>query len=278
MCRLYAFRSNHPTRLKCTLMLSQNALMSQSWTDGRGETNLDGWGISRYEEDLPLLRKNHVPAYRDELFSRTVEQIYSRTVIAHIRQATVGEFSMENAHPFTYHRWSFAHNGTLRGFRQLEPSLMRELDSDLRKQRRGQTDSELIFLWLITRMRRIDGAGECPQPLFMPMMKLVRDSLGELDRRSREADGTRRSELNFLLTDGNLLFATRFGNDLFMQEQSEARICDICGRDHLLGEAPPDLRSIIIASEPVNDRDWQELPRNSVTGIDEALAIHRQAA
>ena len=30
MCRLYAFRSNHPTRLKCSLVLAQNALMLQS--------------------------------------------------------------------------------------------------------------------------------------------------------------------------------------------------------------------------------------------------------
>jgi glutamine amidotransferase len=254
-------------------MLSQNALMSQSWTDGRGETNLDGWGISRYEGDFPKLQKNHVPAYRDELFSEAVEQIYSHTVIAHIRQATVGNYSVENTHPFTYHRWSFAHNGTLRDFQNLEPELVREVDPDLREQRRGQTDSELIFLWLLTRMRRIDGQGEYPQPRLSHMMDLLRNSLIELDRRSGNGASTKRSELNFLLTDGHLLFATRFGIDLFVQQQSAPRQCDICGRDHLLGEAPPDLKSVTIASEPVNERPWLALPPRSVTGIDEDLAL-----
>jgi len=255
-------------------MLSQNALMSQSWTDRRGETNLDGWGISCYEDIQPWLQKNGLPAYRDSLFSQSVERIYACTVVAHIRQATVGGFSVENAHPFVFGRWTFAHNGTLSSFPEMERELLAELDPDLRALRRGQTDSELMFYWLLTRMRKVDGADATPYPGFEPTMTLLRDALGELDRRAAAHGDEEESQLNFVLTDGRTLFATRYRADLYMQLQAGVHVCDACGRDHLLGDAPPDLHSVTIASEPLNDRPWQELPCMSVTGVDENLVVY----
>ena len=44
----------------------------------------------------------------------------SRNIIAHVRKATIGEVSLENAHPFIRElwgrQWVFAHNGDLKGY------------------------------------------------------------------------------------------------------------------------------------------------------------------
>jgi glutamine amidotransferase len=255
-------------------MLSQNALMSQSWTDRRGESNLDGWGIACYKGDEPWVKKSGAPAYRDALFRKTVDRIYTCSVIAHVRHATVGRFSIHNAHPFTTGHWSFAHNGTLYGFKLLEPRMLTEVDPDLRLQRKGQTDSELVFLWLMTRMRHLATAQNGGRPAFWDMMELLAVALRELDMRSRATDVGLDSQLNFVLTDGNRLFATCFRNDLFMQRQHGPHQCDYCGKDHIQGDAPPDFKCVTIVSEPVNDREWEALPAESVIGVDENLEVH----
>src|SRR6476620_10098238 len=39
MCRHYAFRANEPTKVECTLVRAQNALLAQSRADRRGKTH-----------------------------------------------------------------------------------------------------------------------------------------------------------------------------------------------------------------------------------------------
>jgi hypothetical protein len=45
MCRLYAFRANEPTRVECSLVHAQNALMEQSKGDMAGAMHGHGWGV-----------------------------------------------------------------------------------------------------------------------------------------------------------------------------------------------------------------------------------------
>jgi predicted glutamine amidotransferase len=53
MCRLYGFRANEPTKVECTLVYAQNALMVQSREDLTGRGNAHGWGIATYEDHCP---------------------------------------------------------------------------------------------------------------------------------------------------------------------------------------------------------------------------------
>src|SRR5919108_629070 len=46
MCRLYALRANEPTRVECSLVRAQNALMAQSRGDREGLIHGDGWGVA----------------------------------------------------------------------------------------------------------------------------------------------------------------------------------------------------------------------------------------
>ena len=45
MCRLYAMRANEPTRVECSLVHAQNALMQQSQLDAEGLVHGHGWGV-----------------------------------------------------------------------------------------------------------------------------------------------------------------------------------------------------------------------------------------
>jgi len=274
MCRLYAFRSNHPTRLKCSLVLAQNALMLQSVSDRRGRAHADGWGVSCYDNSIPWLEKRDTAAHGDELFSLTAERIYARTVIAHVRHATVGAHSALNSHPFAFGAWSFAHNGTLRGFQALERQMMEEIDPDLRRHRQGQTDSELIFLWLLARMRRHTGGAANPQPVFDSMMGLLSEAVRELDDRSNPLRGRRVTRLNIVLTNGRELYATRLRNSLYIMRQEGSWRCNICGRNHTRGIEYADYRAVTVASEPISQRPWRPVREGSLLGIDAALNVH----
>ena len=73
--------------------------------------------------------------------------IKSCSVVAHIRRANRGQVSLENTHPFTRElwgrHWTYAHNGQLRGYRQLETGNFRPV---------GETDSEKAFCWLLHKL------------------------------------------------------------------------------------------------------------------------------
>ena len=63
MCRLYGFRGNEPTKVECSLVYAQNALLAQSTGDERGEAHLDGWGIAVYEDGWPEVERRDTAAH-----------------------------------------------------------------------------------------------------------------------------------------------------------------------------------------------------------------------
>ena len=138
----------------------------------------------------------------------------------------------------------------------------------------GQTDSELIFLWLLTRMRRLTGADDCAQPAFASMMNLLADAVRELDERSEPLRGRRVTRLNFVLTNGRELYATRLRNSLYVMRQEGSWRCDICGRNHTRGIEYADYRAISVASEPISQRPWRPVPDASLIGVDAGLEVH----
>ena len=185
----------------------------------------------------------------------------------------MGLHSALNSHPFSFGAWSFAHNGTLRGFPQLSAELADETDPDLQRQRLGQTDSEQIFFWLLSRMRRLTGAAECPQPAFDSMMELLCEAVRELDERSNPLRGRRVTRLNFVLTNGRELYATRLRNSLYLMRQEGNWQCEICGRNHTRGIEYADYHAVTVASEPISRRPWRPVRDASLVGIDAALDV-----
>jgi glutamine amidotransferase len=277
MCRLYAFRSNEPTKVECSLVYAQNALLTQSISDLRGEAHPHGWGISWYEDGLPSVEKKDTAAHQDENFNLMAERVYAKSVIAHVRQATVGEHSLLNTHPFIFGPWTFVHNGTLGGFDQLEEILIEETDTDLLQLRHGETDSELIFYWLMSRLRRTNGNGGTPVPDHKQLLEVLGESTRLLEDRARATPSKRTTRLNFLLTNGRILAATRLRNSLFQLVRSGIRDCEICGIPHVHQTEHTRYRAVILASEPISDEEWEEVPDFTAVGVNEQLQVSHLA-
>ena len=269
MCRLYGFSASEKTGLECSLLQAHNSLFQQSRNDSLGRSNPDGWGISFYESGKPSLEKGHGMAADDPRYKKVASSVRSNIVISHIRLATVGATEPQNVHPFVYGVWSFAHNGTVSGFPELEELLIQETDPLLQRHRLGSTDSEQVFYWLLTRMQTAGisldtaiGSNDQSEKVF----SILASSAKELMTRSTMAQ-SEVAKLNFLLTDGNEMFATRWNNSLHVAQRQGTRDCQVCQLDHVHQDAP-NYRAVVIASEPITEEPWQEIENESVCHID----------
>jgi glutamine amidotransferase len=255
---------------------AQNALLRQSRADLRGVDHSDGWGISCYREDLPFVERRAASAHADVHFSTTAERVYSDTVVAHVRRATVGRVALENTHPFVYGHWTFAHNGTVRSFDALGPALEEETPERFRRLCRGDTDSERVFLWLLGRMRSSGHDPEAPCHDPADLADVLAGAVEELAERSPGAAGLSPSKLNFLLTDGVVMLATRWRHSLYTVVRDGVHDCEICGIPHIRHDFGAAYRAVVIASEPISSEAWEEVPDRSVVtvGPETAMAIH----
>jgi hypothetical protein len=152
MCRLYGFIASEPTKVECTLVHSQNALMSQSRSDLAGYSHSHGWGVATFGGDGPDVERQAWAAYHGEHFERAAARAYATLVLAHVRRATVGGTDLHNTHPFVDGRWTFTHNGTVPGFEQIREKLAARLSAKHRDAIKGVTDSEHVF-----RLVRLQG-------------------------------------------------------------------------------------------------------------------------
>ncbi len=101
MCRMYGFLATDPTRLDCSLVSAQNALVVQSDRDQRGIRNADGWGIAHWPDSPPAILKSTQPAFADKQFVETATAVSSDAVIAtwrgrgYVRRHAYQEFYAE---------------------------------------------------------------------------------------------------------------------------------------------------------------------------------------
>lgn len=277
MCRLYGITGNQPARLECSLVEAQNALLRQSVSDSRGIANPDGWGIGIYEHGTPAVHKSSRAAAHDVDFRDTAERVVSRNAIAHVRAATIGSSGLDNTHPFSHGPWLFAHNGTLSGFDVLEAELETEIPDHLLRQRRGETDSELIFLWLLSRMPAqgldsLSGADSVED-----IIGLLAGAVPELSNRAATI-ASEPARLNLLLSDGVHLAASRWGNSLFFTERAGRTDCEVCRSTHLSGPGESGYRAVAVASEPITRENWIKVADRSFIGATNGHTVGVMAA
>lgn len=270
MCRLYGFRATDPTLVECSLVEAQNALLHQSERDGRGVANSDGWGIATWGSDGLRLERRARSAADDLRFTEVASLARPTTAIAHVRAATIGDPAPENAHPFRQGPWVFAHNGTLTAFDRVEPLLDTGPFTPS-----GITDSEHVFSWLLNRMPEFGLDPNRPAPSPEPIASLISAAVVDLHDMSTAAGARRPPKLNFLISDGSNLVASRWGNTLYWAHRSAVPDCAVCGLAHCK-DVDDRYRAIVIASEPITDERWTEAQEGSVLSVDRAATLTTQ--
>ena len=114
------------------------------------EQHPHGWGLATFPDGgAPVIDKEPICATGSAyLKGRLDAPIEERTLIAHIRFATVGHLEYANCHPFSAadnrgRIWTLAHNGTIFNGAHL---------NDYMGIQYGDTDSERVLLHLIDRI------------------------------------------------------------------------------------------------------------------------------
>ncbi|TVQ96239.1 MAG: class II glutamine amidotransferase [Deltaproteobacteria bacterium] len=277
MCRLFGFRSVIRSQVHRSLVSAENALSVQS------ERHPDGWGVAYYVGGAPHLIKSADTAVSDRLFHRVSGIVSSETVLAHLRKATQGRLSPVNAHPFQYGRWVFAHNGNVAGFTDLRDELMASVHPEMRRWILGETDSELLFYLLLTRMRERHEL-HAPDYPATEVARAVQEVVHEVTSLtgglssdlSLGSDGT---YLTFLLTNGATLVAHHGGMPLYYSTWKrrcpERDLCPSFGPSCEAAAPNGVVNHLIFSSEPLQGENvWLDMDVGQIIAIDHRMRVH----
>lgn len=182
----------------------------------------DGWGAGFYQAGEALHRKLPQPLEGRIEWNQVLEGVRAHVVIAHVREATVGDRRADNTQPFRMRQWLFAHVGELAGFAAMREQLLGSLPDFLRRNIRGQTDSELLFHVLLSFLHD-SGQLDAVDITDAAVASALRSTVALIDRHAREV-GAEPSSTTLALTNGRQLYALRRGSPLcLVQRDSLAR-------------------------------------------------------
>jgi glutamine amidotransferase len=139
--------------------------------------------------------------------------------VAHVRAASVGNITLQNAHPFRYQNWLWAHNGTVRPFEVVYNEFFDQIAPKFLALRQGQTDSEVCFLLFLTELAKqahIDLNQVSPEIAQESLRRTVQKILAI----TTPHPTPKLSGLTFLATNGEMLLAYRHVTTLFVLKKT----------------------------------------------------------
>lgn len=261
MARLFGFIGNRADLGTRVLELEREPLK----VAGRG-TPL-GWGIGFYQSGEVLLRRRPIDDRTELDPASLASDVRSDVLVGHVRTATVGARRTENTHPFRYRQWLWANTGTIQGYSEdLRDRLAGSLPEFLRRDVRGETDSELLFHLFLSFLH---DAGHLAETLVDPSATraALRSTIALVDRLCAE-EGQPPSELNVLVTDGeHMVAAHRSETMAFRFFEGRADLERVLGDDARWRMRLPEAASchfILVASDfDKAPRGWTEVPLGS---------------
>jgi glutamine amidotransferase len=157
----------------------------------------------------------------------------SEIVLAHVCQGTVGRVSLDDVQPFRHDRWAFAHEGTIRDL----DFLRRRTSAKRARQVSGDTDSELLFAYLLSCLDAGHGADiEHTDHADAALAFAVREM----------SEHSAPGEYSFVMSDGASLYAYRQGIPLFVLQRRQKQ-----------GPSVPTFGVVLVASGRLSDEAWQ---------------------
>ena len=220
--------------------LSANGILRAFFS--HAEQHPHGWGLATFPDGgAPSIDKEPIcatgSAYLKGLLDAPIEE---RTLIAHIRFATVGHLEYANCHPFTAmdnrgRIWTLAHNGTIFNGPQL---------NDYVGIQYGDTDSERVLLHLIDRIDREQirlGRSLDEEERFRTLAAVI-------------AELSKGNKLNLLIYDGEILYAH----------------CNFRGTLHFRRKADV----LMFSTRPLSGEGWEEAPFTSLIAVKDGEIVH----
>jgi predicted glutamine amidotransferase len=236
----------------------------------------DGYGVGFYQAGEVLHRKRPQVIREPVSFSAVIEDIKSQIVIAHVREATVGDGRADNTQPFRMRQWLFGHVGSLAGQDQLRARIESELPDFLRRNMRGQTDSELLFHVVLSFLHE-SGQLEAVDVAHGAVVSALRKTAETIDRHA-SALGSVPSSLTLALTNGRQLYAMQRGWQLAYVERENLPKRD---SDRPGEKRPPllDVRYVAIAScrPDAAPHGFTALSDGDILCVDRELRVTRNA-
>lgn len=236
MCELYAINSKRPVRANEHLRLF--------YLDSVQHPH--GWGLSWREEGRVFLHKEELRAIDSSYLSYLLEEpIRSTNVVAHIRNATMGNLTYNNCHPFlredlSGRRWVIAHNGTILDTRLIDGYGALAV---------GDTDSEQVVIFLTDEIDEVIERKGGPLT-FGERFVVLSHAVEELSQSNK---------LNLVIDDGEYTYVHTNTVEPTLYVRMAGNTAFFCTR-------------------PLDDGEgWQELPHNRLIAYHEGRMIRMGA-
>jgi len=291
MCRLLVYVGlNNPILMSNLLILPPRSIIHQSFACELREKspssalNGDGFGVGWYSEGniSPCIFTSISPAWNNRNLHRLSNQITSPLFFAHIRAASPGSPTNEsNCHPFQFEQFMWMHNGVITDFHLVKKRVVGFLSDDIFNLVQGTTDSEYSFAVFLQILFNITGTKftttDPMKPTTQPQIPncshtVLKDAMmktiSQLNQWIKEAGSKKSSMINFCITDGRSVVATRYTNftngtiaSLFFSSGTKFQRNPLNPGTFMMAQSDRRQKCHIIASEPLtaDTDDWVEV-------------------
>lgn len=260
----------------------KNSLINQSINAKEIEEPLngDGFGIGWYSQDIspePATFVSLNPAWSNRNLRNLAPKIKTECLIAHVRAASVGEVSESNCHPFQFKSLLMAHNGGVENFSRIKRDLRSGLTDELYNWIKGQTDSEHIFAFLVSRILTehkvisIDSVVEAFEYTFNNLKALM-----------AKHDIKEEAYLNMVVTNGQFIVGTRYCTNpnedpLTLYHSEGGRYVVEDGVTHMMAPEDDDQAVLVVSEKLTEDAHWTMIPKNHFVIVEPTFNVRIRA-
>ncbi len=220
-----------------SLMLHDQIIVQPQSLENLSPSNPNGWALAHFpgEGEHPVIRRGPHPAIEDPLYDMAVARAgadSARIVIGHVRNCTSGLCDIPNPHPFYRlfggKHWFLGHNGSIDKEVLLDlirPDFLAANPPVNGSDFEEWVDSELYFLYILQTLEDHDWQ---MAPALGEVVEWLRVRIiGDIE------------QLNFVMTDGETLWAYREGIALFYHFNTDGIVHSAVASKHPPEEQGP---------------------------------------
>jgi glutamine amidotransferase len=238
--------------------------------------------VAYYVQNSPHVVKSAQSALNDSIFKKVSGIVSSQTVVAHIRKTTVGDNNILNTHPFQFGNWIFAHNGNITDFKEKREELLARVTPQFRRFILGDTDSELIFYFILSHLSsKCDLAEKAID--HDRLSDSLQESLEQLIKHAgkpaqKDDSGENATYYTFIMTNGQNMVGYQGGKNLYYSTYktkcSDRDTCPSFSPECEAATKTGYINHLIFSSEPLSGENiWLPLEKGQLIGVDQHMRL-----